>query len=160
MHQQHTGKTPILGLKLRTNCWGAKWTLGTGFSQHPSAPTSLRVLLAYAPDPELSRWGDGCPSSLYNPAIWLPAPHCQPFTLLVSWPVSWPRLPALVNSSSPLPISPQGPARSGHVHSKLSQIDASVSGYALPFIYNKLSASPHLGAVMSFLLYFCIHPYT
>ena len=112
----------------------SKQTVATMFCLHLSVPTCYVIWLAYpCPYPKLSSpvgW------AVLPYIIW---PYWLPALSLYLW-VSW--LLHLIFFH--FPLSPHGTAQTGHVH----------SGPTLPFIYNKPSPPPYLGAVIFALVSF------
>lgn len=93
-----------------------------------------------------------CPN-LHQPKGWAALPP-DALPIPPSRPTSWPRLPLLVVTPLPSPL-PNILTRPGPWACSLWTLpEVSASDYILPFICNKPSPPPYLGAIMSFPTYF------
>lgn len=120
------------------------------FSQHPSVSTCYGVWIAYpSPYPKSPAQRLACSSPTgSSPDILVTCPFWT-FDLLAAAPVS----PlSLFPSPSPCPL-PKWPSKAW-LYPLWIVPDVPASSYTPPLIYNKLSPSPYLGAVVAFLFYF------
>lgn len=106
----------------------------------PGSPSILQFL-------HTTEYGWQTPSTLNSPAQRLGCPHLEGSSLNNADVFG--SLPLLYLCPLGLCTRGPGPAQSGLVHSRLSQM--SDTAFALPHIYHKLSPPPYLGAATPFL---------